>query len=301
MPTFSIIITSYNQKDYLRQTIESALAQTLPAHEIIIADDCSSDGSQEMIQAYVSQHPNRVKSVLNPQNLGISENRNTALRQVNGDFVAISDGDDRYLPGFLEKMAVCLEGRAQAHCAYSNLYFIDPQGTRTGLRDSRPRPAGKILPYLATGQMSLLRAMVASYSLAQQVGFLDARFPKHDGFIFTLRLARLCEFAYTQEPLAEYRIHPRGDSKSFDTIARLNYLRQVSDETANICQDLPLLQQRTVAAVWHYRLLRWQFRADRTRGRLWPSIWQMSSSILCHPLTSFYFLRYLVSNRKSPS
>jgi glycosyltransferase involved in cell wall biosynthesis len=53
----SVILTSYNQKAFLTEAIQSALDQTLAPFEIIIADDCSTDGSQELIQGYVNRYP----------------------------------------------------------------------------------------------------------------------------------------------------------------------------------------------------------------------------------------------------
>ena len=57
----SLIITSYNQQEYLSEALDSALNQTLPCFEIIVADDASTDGSHELIQQYTDKHPDLIR------------------------------------------------------------------------------------------------------------------------------------------------------------------------------------------------------------------------------------------------
>src|SRR5207302_1638938 len=98
-PKVSVIITSYNQQEYLREAIESAIDQTVAAFEIIVADDHSTkDGSIETIREYAARYPRLVRGLFQEENVGIPKNRNSALRMVKGDHVAILDGDDRLLP-----------------------------------------------------------------------------------------------------------------------------------------------------------------------------------------------------------
>src|SRR5437868_14746581 len=91
-PKVAIIITSYNQVDFLREAIDSALNQTLPPTEIIIADDCSTrDDSVEVIQQYTARYPSLISAILHKKNLGIHEDRNRALAKVTSDYVPALD------------------------------------------------------------------------------------------------------------------------------------------------------------------------------------------------------------------
>ncbi|MBN1953995.1 MAG: glycosyltransferase family 2 protein [Anaerolineae bacterium] len=267
MPQVSVIITSYNHKAYLIEAVDSVLAQTVQPHEIVVADDESSDGSVEVIQGYLSRHPGLVKAVFQPQNVGISENRNAALRAATGDLVAILDGDDRYLPDNLERQLAALERQPQARCAYSNLYFIDPQGTRTKIRDRTPQPSGDVFAHVAAGQMGLLRSMLAPADLVRQAGLLDARFPKHDGYVLSLRLAKMAHYAYVFEPLAEYRVHPQGDSRRYTQRPRVRYLGDVWGEVERLIADAPPETRRRIERAWRARLLRTEIRADLEEGK----------------------------------
>src|SRR5438094_10603878 len=103
-PQISVIVTSYNQQEYLREAIESAINQTVVAVELKIEDDHSTkDGSIETIREYAARYPGLVRGLFQEENVGIPKNRNSALRMVKGDHVAILDGDDRLLPRFLER------------------------------------------------------------------------------------------------------------------------------------------------------------------------------------------------------
>ena len=85
-------------------------AQTLPAYEIIVADDASTDGSQDTIRDYMRRYPDLVRGIFQPENVGIPKNRNTALRTVTGNYVGILDGDDTFVPHKLERQ---VEAHAQ--------------------------------------------------------------------------------------------------------------------------------------------------------------------------------------------
>src|SRR5207237_7102387 len=115
-PQISLIITSYNQQEYLREAIESAIDQTLAAFEIIVADDHSTkDGSIETIREYAARYPGLVRGLFQEENVGIPKNRNSALRMVKGDHVAILDGDDRLLPRSIERHRAALTATTQVH------------------------------------------------------------------------------------------------------------------------------------------------------------------------------------------
>jgi glycosyltransferase involved in cell wall biosynthesis len=95
----SIHIIAYNQKHFIREAIESALAQDYPAVEVVVADDASTDGTAEIIAEYERAHPGRVVAVLNRVNRGITANSNSGLRACSGTYIAFLGGDDVLLPG----------------------------------------------------------------------------------------------------------------------------------------------------------------------------------------------------------
>ena len=93
----SIVIASYNQAEYLSEAIESALAQTMRPHEVIVVNDGSPDNSLEIAKKY----PVRV---INQVNKGLASARNTGLMNVSGEYVLFLDSDDILSEKCLEKM-----------------------------------------------------------------------------------------------------------------------------------------------------------------------------------------------------
>ena len=279
----SIIITSYNLKHYLIEAIESVIHQTVRPHEIIIADDHSTDGSVELIRDYIARYPGWIKGVFQKENVGISKNRNAALRQATGNYVAILDGDDRFLSHNVELQLTALAEQPEAGCVYSNLYYINAQGIRTQIRDKALRPSGDIFAYIAVGKVGLLRSMLIRYDLMQRAGFLDERFPKHDGFILTLRLAKYSKFTYVLEPLAEYRVHEKGDSKSLSTRERLHYLEDVFLEVLKLAEDLPPQEIQWIKTVWFWKLLRWRVLADVEQGKRMKALSHIARGFIRNP------------------
>src|SRR5437660_1302309 len=94
MGQFSIIITSHNQANFIRDAVESALAQLHGPNEVIVVDDASNDGSQAILEEYGE----RVRLVRLQKNVGAGSARNAGIAAANGEFLVFLDGDDVLLP-----------------------------------------------------------------------------------------------------------------------------------------------------------------------------------------------------------
>ncbi len=99
--TVSIIMGTYNGEKYIREQLDSILAQTYPIKEIIIQDDGSKDDTVAICEEYATKHPN-IHFSCNERNLGFNLNFKSAAMKATGDYVAISDQDDVWFP---EKIA----------------------------------------------------------------------------------------------------------------------------------------------------------------------------------------------------
>ena len=95
----SVILCVYNEEKYVRQAIESILGQTLTDLELIIVNDGSTDGTQDIIESYRDK---RIK-VINHENIGLGASRNKGLSAAEGDYVTFLDGDDWFSPEALEE------------------------------------------------------------------------------------------------------------------------------------------------------------------------------------------------------
>jgi GT2 family glycosyltransferase len=124
-PTFSIAIAAYQAEPFVAKAIESALAQTLPAQEIVVVDDGSTDGTAEAVEPY---HDRVV--FLQKENGGEGSAKNAAARAATGDFVALLDADDTYLPGRLEALGRLAAARPDLDIVTTDA-LVEADGERT--------------------------------------------------------------------------------------------------------------------------------------------------------------------------
>ncbi len=107
MTRITIGIASYNQAEYLEDAIESAYNQTIPAHEIIICNDGSTDNSLEISERYMFRQLPGLESpvrVINQVNKGLSSARNSIIMSATGDYIWFLDSDDMLKENAIEKM-----------------------------------------------------------------------------------------------------------------------------------------------------------------------------------------------------
>ncbi len=91
----SIIVMTYNHKDYIRQALDSLLEQKLDGtYEILIGDDCSTDGTSDIIREYAARYPDVIRPFIRPVNLGAKRNMYELLVSATGRYLAFLDSDD---------------------------------------------------------------------------------------------------------------------------------------------------------------------------------------------------------------
>ncbi|MDB5167019.1 MAG: glycosyl transferase [Candidatus Saccharibacteria bacterium] len=110
-PRVSVICVTYNQERYIRQTLDGFLAQkTKFPFEVIVADDCSNDGTPTIIKEYAKSYPNIFKPILRKKNVGILDNFYDSMRTADGEYLAICEGDDYWTdPQKLQKQVDFLD------------------------------------------------------------------------------------------------------------------------------------------------------------------------------------------------
>lgn len=276
-PRVSVIITSYNQERYLKEAIESVVQQSFKAHEVIIADDHSTkDDSVGVIRDYVARYPGWVHGIFHDENIGIPKNRNSALQMVTGDYVAVLDGDDRLLPNFIERHLKALAENSDAGCSYGNRYQMDTMGQRIRVRNVTAEPSGDLFAYIAAGRMGILRSLMARYDLVRVAGYFDESFIHHDGFILSLRLAKLTKFTYVPEPVMEKRTHQGGFSKTISHQERIRCFEDVRAEILKLSTHLPRSEAQTIGEIWFRRILKLRLAEDLAEGRKSEAVWELA-------------------------
>lgn len=125
-PLVSVLILSYNQEGYIREAIDSALAQTYSNFELIIADDGSTDATPRIIRSYAAACPHKIIPVLNAANSGITANSNSGLQKINGKYFTHFGGHNTIEPTKLRDQVSCLKADPDVVlCAHQVEVFYD--------------------------------------------------------------------------------------------------------------------------------------------------------------------------------
>jgi glycosyltransferase involved in cell wall biosynthesis len=131
MPAVAAIVCNYNQKEFLEDSIASMLEQTYPHMEFIVVDDCSTDGSAEVIEDILSRiGKDRIRFIRHEENRGQMAAMLTGLDATTAPFVAWLDADDIWFPEYIERhIAHHLNSQINAAISTSNLAVIDAGST----------------------------------------------------------------------------------------------------------------------------------------------------------------------------
>lgn len=115
----SVAVITYNQEKSISQTLESILTQIHNySYEIVIGDDCSSDGTRNVIAAYVEKYPGIIKPIYNNENLGLIGNYFNVIEHCSGKYIMECAGDDWWLPGKVSKQINFLENNKDVGLYY---------------------------------------------------------------------------------------------------------------------------------------------------------------------------------------
>ena len=138
MPTISVAMATYNGATYLREQLDSILAQSHLPIEIVIGDDGSRDDTVRIAEAFASEAPFPVRIYRNETNLGFADNFLTTAERCTGDWIAFCDQDDYWYPSKLARIAAEIEGRTDQElvmvCHVAEVV------------DAKLTPTGKLLP-----------------------------------------------------------------------------------------------------------------------------------------------------------
>lgn len=204
----SIITPSYNCGQYIIDTIRSIQAQTYQDWELLIQDDCSTDGTAKLVKKYASED-SRIKYECNSNNSGAAITRNNALRRAQGRWIAFLDSDDLWYPEKLEKQIEFMLSNGY-HFSYTSYCEINEQTEETGKTICGPRRISKLGMFAFCWPGCLTVMYDRNY-----VGLIQiADIRKNNDYAMWLKICRKVDCYLLDECLAKYR---RGRSGSIST------------------------------------------------------------------------------------
>jgi glycosyltransferase involved in cell wall biosynthesis len=229
-PVVAVLVTTYNHSRFVIECLDSVRAQTFRDFEVVITDDASSDGTAELIQAWLARSGYPARFVRNRTNRGICANRNTALSLTSAPFVCSLSGDDAYEPDRLERQAAFfLDQPAHVAAIYSDMRRVEADGRSAGMF---PEPAHAGPPADGTLFARLLReewhmpapATMIRRSALEAVGGYDESLAYED-FDMWLRLSHAYSFRYLPGAVTRYRVLPTSLSRGVSYIPAIRESR----------------------------------------------------------------------------
>lgn len=280
-PLVSVCIPTFNRARWIREAVESALAQTYEHLEVLVVDDASADGTESVVRAFGDP---RVRFLANERNLGMLENHNRTLRLARGPLIKFLHADDVLAPECVERMVECalrservglvfaprrveLDGPAQPE----DLAWVAQYGTlHEPLGPLEPVNAGR--PLFERWLRGILRergtenwvgepsAVLLRRTALERVGLFNERLSMLLEVELWLRIVFFFDVGFVDEELSTYRHHASSATSALAESGRswLDRLWMLEGLLAHpeIRRAHPELRRaRAVEAVWAARLL----------------------------------------------
>ena len=216
-PLVTIAIPSYNYGQYIGEAIRSALGQTYRNLEVLVLDNASTDDSVAVVRSFDDE---RVRLIVQPENVGLARNHNDCLRNARGDFVSILASDDRLLPTYVSDVLAFRASHPGVDIAYTSvgitdasgqvLYYFDHPNFDFALSYSC---RNELASLLTRDNNMYMTTTLFPRGIFDELGFLDESLGVLLDYEFDVRMAGAGKkFGFLSKPEALIRFH--GDNRS---------------------------------------------------------------------------------------
>lgn len=168
----SFVIPSYNCEEWLNHAIESCQKQSYPLIEIVVVDDCSTDGTKLLLD-YVSNRDRRIKVIRNEKNLGRSASRNIGNAAATGEIILVLDADDI---AYADRAKFSVKALEKADLVYGTCDVIDCLGTKLGTNYAdvfnKDRALADKLNYMTHSGVAYTKKIAERYQYREELSAL---------------------------------------------------------------------------------------------------------------------------------
>ncbi len=223
----SVLTISYNIEQFIAQAIDSALMQGLSAdYEIVIGEDCSTDKTREIVIDFQRRYPDRIRLILNDENIGMTHNFVNTFNMCRGEYIALLDGDDYWIsPHKLQKQINYLDQHPECALCFHDVWIF--------YQDSDKKPHTMVPPIQKSffNMEDLLSIGCFVYPCSVMIrrdrfnGFPDWYFANGSqcggDWAFYMLVAQNGKIGYIDEVMAAYRVHKSGVWSGLDEIEQI--------------------------------------------------------------------------------
>lgn len=242
-PSVSIPITSYNQAEFIQETVISAVEQDYDNLQVVVCDDTSTDSTREILLDIASQYPDRVDLHFNETNLGGGRNRVKSLLLSRGELITYLDGDDLFLPGKIKKQVDFMQDRPDCALSYHNIEVFDSKTEKTIFywKDRFGSGDGDIKKLVRYGNyLCTLSVMFRRDCLSKPEFYEDVRIGLDWLILFHILMRSNGKYYYMDEVLARYRRHAINLTLDWEVKleSQLNTLNIIQEQAPHFATEI---------------------------------------------------------------
>ncbi|ANI89067.1 hypothetical protein A9P82_07055 [Arachidicoccus ginsenosidimutans] len=255
----SVCLTAYNEEKYIERAIESVLRQKTDfAYEIIVADDCSTDKTIDILQAYQQRLGERFKILYAEKNRGLTVNFFEELEHVSGKFIAVLDADDEWTDeNKLQAQVNLLQQHSNIGFVYTNFYYYrEEDGSQTpGFINRVHNAATQYEDYLLNVYIVpstlCFRYSLVNFDLLRL--FIQKKFITQDYSLF-MDFNLKAQGYYLDKITTQYTIRQNSLSKLSDMKKRIDYFHKCYDIGTYFIEQYPVTPEVAATRDFNFRL-----------------------------------------------
>ncbi len=231
-PLVSVIMPTYNCAVYLQESIESVLARTYDAYEVVVIDDGSTDNTKLVLKPYME----KIKYIDLGRNEGLPTARNLGIQSAKGEYVAFLDADDIWMPEKLEMSIDQFMKNPDAGMVYSKHINIDSKSQFLEGKIRRRLPSGNIFTQLFFEQNFIIcSSVVVRKEVFNKTALFDSGLVNCQDWDMWLRIAFYYKAIGIDVPLVKYRHSAKSLSKNRNNV--LKYQKVIIDKIYTMFKD----------------------------------------------------------------
>ncbi|UPM43935.1 glycosyltransferase family 2 protein [Halocatena salina] len=209
-PLVSVILTTYDRREYLPEAIESVTDQTYEKIELVVVDDHSPESPQDIVDDASQESVRDIVFVRHEENKGASAARNTGIEVADGEILAFLDDDEQWKPTKIERQVDVLQNEGpDVGAVYTGIQMFDPSGSTIAVRDAKDE--GDLTKKFLCGSTPPFPSIAVRQEIVSAAGPFDEELPSWNDREWLLRVAQECEFGAIDAPLV---VSQREDGRS---------------------------------------------------------------------------------------
>jgi glycosyltransferase involved in cell wall biosynthesis len=255
-PKVSVAMITYNHENFIAQAIRSVLMQDIDFPiELVVGEDCSTDGTRNIVKELAEKHPNKIKTLLRDKNLGGCENFRQVTAACSGEYIAILEGDDYWTsPNKLQRQVDFLESHPEYAICFHNVIRVC---------EDRSKEPQNYCPVNQKIISTLKDLIVENFIPTCSVMFRRGLYSEFPDWCYNLAMgdwplhifnAQHGKIRYLNEVMGVYRVHSGGVWSSMKDIQRCKETIMMLDYLNAYPHFQYERQIKITKSVWYYKL-----------------------------------------------